>query len=1156
MDRWKWRSYSLVRFEPKIHLAYFTMSLLCPCSSPPPVCLTGAWHPEYGSWMVEATPGAPYGGDTGCLRQVEVNMAYRRARITAAAQRVAQAHLAAAAGVPNDDSSLLPSGLRLRVLPFSTVSYPLMGVGRAFTSPPAQAGGPFSASAYLPDSVISPHPRFGTLTANIRHRRGRKVEIQVPLFEDARTNMAGVTSLGPDAYPEGADASSGSSSGSGAAAPGVGQGWHAGRTGGCGCGPSPLSRQADVTTSAVMSPVAEVDNEGDTTPVAGGAGSSSSTPLPADVIASYDARSTIASARFDRVMASQQAIQQQQQQQQLLLQQAVSKQRRASAFDSSGADGSSNSNSVSDSNSANAVPLRIQAASAAAVAAAASAASSGSAEHPSPLPIHSAGSSPAASPSSDGGGAGFPVPPPSTPGTPGSSKLAYSDVGPAHVPLPGSIHMDAMGFGMGCCCLQVTFQARDIGESRQLYDQLTVVAPLMMALTANAPIWRGRLADTDTRWGVIAASVDCRTPQERGPAATSDVSSSSSSSSSGATSSSEALPSWMRLPSAGDAAGAGRVPIPKSRYSSVDCFIDARPDVSAAADGSGLNRYNDVPVVLDGEAYATLRSAGIDPALATHIAHLFVRDPLVIFRDRVTSVDDSRSTEHFENVQSTNWQSVRWKPPPPDSPGIGWRVELRTMEAQVTDYENAAFTVFVVLLTRVMLFFGLNLYVPLSAVEANFGRASARGAATEQKFYFRRHVWSNRCRGGAPNAASASASDPAAAASSGCCDCDAYDELSLAEIFLGPAAAAAAAAAAASVKTRSSSSESVSSSSSPAGGAAATTSSAAPPCASCSGSLSFPGLIPLIYAYLDIIRCDVTTRAAVDGYIRLVAGRATGAVMTGATWQRAFVTSHPCYRQDSVVGPAIVYDLLTTIAALAEGKETSACNKATAEAVKSAAVALLGPQPPAPITFHADPATGQLLPVAMTSSPSGVPSRTSSESGDGLGPLPTMTPPVSSSSAPSATGTAPACCGGGDPSSVPLASSLEQLPVGQLIDGLAQAAAAAAPQAALQLSLQLSNHLHNSPVSASRGGSIDSSTSGSVLPASAAAPDAAAIRSVRLRGGSFFEELKPHTCKSLLLKTLAERYALPTDLTPLAAAQAELPPPVPATGGTATSAQQ
>jgi glutamate--cysteine ligase catalytic subunit len=62
--------------------------------------------------------------------------------------------------------------------------------------------------------------------------------------------------------------------------------------------------------------------------------------------------------------------------------------------------------------------------------------------------------------------------------------------------------------------------------------------------------------------------------------------------------------------------------------------------------------------------------AGVDETLARHVAHLFVRDPLVIFKEKV-ELDDSTHMDHFENVQSTNWRSVRWKPPPPDSPDMG-----------------------------------------------------------------------------------------------------------------------------------------------------------------------------------------------------------------------------------------------------------------------------------------------------------------------------------------------------------------------------------------------------------------------------------------------------------------------------------------------------
>lgn len=44
------------------------------------------------------------------------------------------------------------------------------------------------------------------------------------------------------------------------------------------------------------------------------------------------------------------------------------------------------------------------------------------------------------------------------------------------------IYMDAMGFGMGCCCLQLTFQACNIQEARTLYDQLTPLCPIMVSV--------------------------------------------------------------------------------------------------------------------------------------------------------------------------------------------------------------------------------------------------------------------------------------------------------------------------------------------------------------------------------------------------------------------------------------------------------------------------------------------------------------------------------------------------------------------------------------------------------------------------------------------------------------------------------------------------
>jgi len=57
-------------------------------------------------------------------------------------------------------------------------------------------------------------------------------------------------------------------------------------------------------------------------------------------------------------------------------------------------------------------------------------------------------------------------------GDDGSSKVAKDNC----------IYMDAMGFGMGCCCLQLTFQACNIEEARTLYDQLTPLCPIMVSV--------------------------------------------------------------------------------------------------------------------------------------------------------------------------------------------------------------------------------------------------------------------------------------------------------------------------------------------------------------------------------------------------------------------------------------------------------------------------------------------------------------------------------------------------------------------------------------------------------------------------------------------------------------------------------------------------
>jgi glutamate--cysteine ligase catalytic subunit len=64
-----------------------------------------------------------------------------------------------------------------------------MGAGPAdyFIANALPFSAPHSHSEMVPDYIINPHPRFAALVENIRHRRGRKVDIRVPLFRDTHT---------------------------------------------------------------------------------------------------------------------------------------------------------------------------------------------------------------------------------------------------------------------------------------------------------------------------------------------------------------------------------------------------------------------------------------------------------------------------------------------------------------------------------------------------------------------------------------------------------------------------------------------------------------------------------------------------------------------------------------------------------------------------------------------------------------------------------------------------------------------------------------------------------------------------------------------------------------------------------------------------------
>jgi len=85
----------------------------------------------------------------------------------------------------------------------------------------------------------------------------------------------------------------------------------------------------------------------------------------------------------------------------------------------------------------------------------------------------------------------------------------------------------------------------------------------------------------------------------------------------------------------------------------------------------------------------------------------------------------------------------------------------------------------------------------------------------------------------------------------------------------------------------------------------------------------FPGLIPLVYAYLDHIQCDSVSLDRMTQYLDFIEKRATGELITPATWVRNFVRSHEAYKFDSVVTDEIAYDLMVACKEIGEGARSA-----------------------------------------------------------------------------------------------------------------------------------------------------------------------------------------------------------------------------------------
>lgn len=322
--------------------------------------------------------------------------------------------------------------------------------------------------------------------------------------------------------------------------------------------------------------------------------------------------------------------------------------------------------------------------------------------------------------------------------------------------------------------------------------------------------------------------------------------------------------------------------IPKSRYASNSTYI--------STDRRLRPEYMDPNLVVDEKIKAELLDGGMDERLATHFAHLFIRDPIVIFAEDLQELDLSK-TDHFENIQSTNWQHMRFKPPPADN-SIGWRVEFRPMEIQITDFENAAFAVFIVLVTRAILSFDLNFYIPIVKVDENMEAAHARDAVLHGKFHFRKNLFPDRAPRSAGPSGTNTPTPSRPATPTGPVE-DEYRLMGINEIMNGSEYARA-------------------------------SSSSTPGPAQSDDEGDFPGLIPIVETYLDSMNIDVATRCELATYLDLIRRRASGELWTAARWTRHFVATHPKYGRDSVVSEEVAHDLVGAIISVGE-RERDGC---------------------------------------------------------------------------------------------------------------------------------------------------------------------------------------------------------------------------------------
>ena len=389
-------------------------------------------------------------------------------------------------------------------------------------------------------------------------------------------------------------------------------------------------------------------------------------------------------------------------------------------------------------------------------------------------------------------------------------------------PYPGKVYLDASLLSFGGCTIQYTYEGASLNHAKYLHDQMHALSPILVALSAGCSIFKGRLLDIDTKTYIVGpALLDDRKDSER-------------------------------IQGNDDY-------IPYSRYDIGHRYISDHIYVKE-------HFLDSEPYPINLDILSQLISAGMTPRFAKYYASLFVHDPPGLTQEALNfDIDDSTKYTHFFNFRQSNWPDVRFKAPLVD--GEGWRAENRSMEIQLTNFENGSLGVFLGLIVKLLTEFDVNFLLPLSQVSENWDRAKNRDAVIEEKFYFRKDIIPKSYKSNL-----LSSSDYLVSNSEKEADLQ-IEELTVEQILEGDA------------------------------------------------NINYKGIIPLMEEFMEFKGYAEDDVNKLREHLKIIRGRASRQYKTPARFTRDFVLAHTDYKHDSVVSEQIARDLLLTLIDIDQGDD-------------------------------------------------------------------------------------------------------------------------------------------------------------------------------------------------------------------------------------------